>query len=225
MTDTYEPVLPKLRELLAKLRLRVDYDPDFTTLTVYPRDEGSEWGVMDFDGIPASPYERDMFLLESIEDHPHFEKLLHKEVAPTEKLGMVLMDLDGDKWYAASYRKVKTLRPALFGKDGKIWLSSFSELAMIRVMSEVGRRRVGFNRSGDQIRGTLQVEHPGKIPWSRQVYLYEFDPKKLDLSRVFRRGQFQFEIAQHELKPDRVFTSTLATVRRLFNIEPLYQDK
>jgi hypothetical protein len=207
------------------MRLRVDYDPEFTTLTVYPFDEDSSWGVMDFDGVPALPYERDRMLIDAIEDHPHYEKLVARSPADQEKLAMVLTEMDGKTWYAASTRKVKILRPSLFGKNGRIWLTTYPELAMVRTMKEAGRRRVGFNRAGDVIRGTLQVEFPSKIPWGRQVYLYEIKPEKMDVSRTFRVGQFQYETMASELTPERVYTSSLMTMKRLFTVTPLYAEE
>lgn len=222
MQESYSPVNKRLRQLLADLRLRVDYDADLTTLTVYPIDEDSAWGVLNFDGVPAGPYERDIALIEAIEDHPMYEKIIDSVKQPLEKQGVALTDLDGKTWYAASTRRVKTLRPAQFGANGRVVLYSFEDLALISTLDDAGRRRVGFNKSGDQIRGTLQLENPDKVQWSRTLYLYEVNPKDLDTNRIYRRAPFQFEVMDAELKPGRVYTSNLLGVRQRFKVEPMF---
>ncbi len=225
MLTSYKATLPKLQQLLDKLGLRIDYDPDFTTATVYPTDENSVWGVLDIDGVSAMPYERDMGLIEAIEDHPYFESLMTKAPADLEKVSMVVTPMDGDTWYAASSRRVKEMRPAHFGANGKLWLTSIPELAMIRALEEGGRRRVGFNKAGNTARGTLQVEFPDKVSWSKQIYLYTVPITLLDLNRVYRVGDFQYEFMAPTLTPSKVELASLYEIKRKFDIKPLYQDK
>lgn len=206
---SYTPQTNELKDLVREYGLTLEYDPMLLTATVF----GSEiTKPLILSDMPVQIFEMESQLVQDIRDY----MTLH-----TTKQASASRDIKSFKQlYAASVQKFSSLTPFKFGKLGRIRLYGHEELAIISTIP--GPKRVGFELSGDLIKGTLQLANK-KFNMSSSVYLYSVIPN-VDYSRIRVVDDFVFDVQADELKPNKIWSTTYSQLTRHFKVESLFTE-
>lgn len=206
---SYSPTTNELKQLVDKHGLVIDYDPVLLVATIY----GSELvNPIVINDAPVLVYELESELAQEIQTRVPSD--IVKSAATSRDIKSF------SSLYVASTQKYATISAFRFGKTGRIRLYGHEDLALISVIP--GPKRVGFEMSGDTIKGTLQL---GKKNFnlSSQVFLYAVTPA-VDASKVHVIDDFVFDVTVEELKPSKIWATTYNQLIRHFTIEPLFSE-